>query len=374
LVAFYTKTIASAPRDWRWPIVLARIETVLEDYPAALDAYDTAMKERPDRADIVEARAALEVRLLHFDAAIASYTRLYGLTYNDPQWLNKVAELQARLGRKTEAIAALERADIGAGGETVSALFGIADSLESFKLYSDAARYAERGFTLAGNDLWARYPAYGVSYARIMAENRRTTELLALRSQTPDAARANALQSAGTVVALLYTPEEKADLAARMSRLPVQTDEGLLRLAQSAGLEDIVAQATRTVARRPQYIARQSERGLYGPLSRELEAAGDSIGAASAARSEGDTATEIRNFDYLRQTGRLNGQPLQRYLALLAATDPARLLTLSASGPTNSAIRPSRARFPAQPKQLRRPLFAPAPPDSRPSGSAPTQH
>ena len=332
LVAFYTKTIATAPRDWCWPIVLARIETVLEDYPAALDAYDTAMKERPDRADIVEARAALEVRLLRFDAVVASYTRLYGLTYNDPQWLNKVAELQARLGRKTEAIAALERANIGAGGETVSALFGIANSLDSFKLYSDAARYAERGFTLAGNDLWTKYPAYGASYAKIMAENRRTTELLALRHQSPDAAQANALQSAGTVVALLYTPEEKAELAARLSRLPVQTDDGLLRLAQSAGLEDIVAQATRTVARRAQYIARQSERGLYGPLSRELEVDGDSIGAASAARSEGDTATEISNFDYLRRIGRLNGQPLQRYLALLAATDPARLVSLAASG------------------------------------------
>jgi len=333
LVAFYSKTIASAPRDWRWPIVLARIETVFEDYPAALDAYDKAMKERPDRADIVEARAALEVRLLRFDTAITSYTRLYGLTYNDPQWLEKVAELEARLGRKAEAIAALERANIGAGGETVSALFGIADSLDSFKLYSDAARYAERGFTLAGNDLWTKYPAYGASYAKIMAENRRTTELLALRSQSPDAAaRANALQRAGVIVALLYTPEEKAELAARLSRLPVQTDDGLLRLAQSAGLEDIVAQATRAVASRPQYIARQSERALYGPLSRELEADGDNIGAASAARSEGDTATEISNLDYLRRVGRLNGLPLQRYLALLAAADPARLLSLAASG------------------------------------------
>lgn len=30
LIAFCRKTMAEAPRDWRWPIVLARIETALE--------------------------------------------------------------------------------------------------------------------------------------------------------------------------------------------------------------------------------------------------------------------------------------------------------------------------------------------------------
>lgn len=334
LIAFYTKTIADAPRDWRWPIVLARIETVLEDYPAALNAYDIAMKDRPDRADIVEARADLEARLLRFDDAIKSCTRLYELTYNDPQWMNKVAEFQARLGRKAEAIAALERADIGAGGETVTALFGIAESLDSFKMYADAARYAQRGFALAGADLWTKY-SYGNVYARIMAENRHTTDVLALSPSGANAARINALQSTGTVVASLYTPEEKAALATRLAALPVQSDDGLLRLAQAAGLEDIVAQAMQRRGSRAaaQYISRQSQRGLYESLSRELETNANTLQqAATAARSEGDTAAEIRIYDRMRQLGQLSGQSQERYLALLVANDPARLTSLASSG------------------------------------------
>jgi Flp pilus assembly protein TadD len=120
LVAFYRKTISDAPHDWRWPIVLARVETALEDYPAALSAYEMGMKLRPDRADVVEARGTLEERLLRFNDAISSYNKLYQLTYNDSQWLDKAAEMQARLGRSSEAVATLERAHIGAGGETVT--------------------------------------------------------------------------------------------------------------------------------------------------------------------------------------------------------------------------------------------------------------
>ena len=60
LIGFYQKTIQAAPKDYRWPIVLARVETRAEDFPAAIAAYGMAMKDRPDRADVVEARATLE--------------------------------------------------------------------------------------------------------------------------------------------------------------------------------------------------------------------------------------------------------------------------------------------------------------------------
>jgi len=35
LLGFYRKTVEASPRDARWSIVLARLETALEDYPAA---------------------------------------------------------------------------------------------------------------------------------------------------------------------------------------------------------------------------------------------------------------------------------------------------------------------------------------------------
>ena len=80
-------------------IVLARIETAAEDYPSAIADYERAIKARPDRADVVQAKAGLEERLMRFDDAIASYGRLYELSYRDPQWMIKVAELRARPGQ-----------------------------------------------------------------------------------------------------------------------------------------------------------------------------------------------------------------------------------------------------------------------------------
>jgi hypothetical protein len=48
---------------------------------------------------VLEAKGRLEERLMRFDDAIKSYSRLYELAYRDPQWLIKVAELRARSGQ-----------------------------------------------------------------------------------------------------------------------------------------------------------------------------------------------------------------------------------------------------------------------------------
>ncbi len=304
LISFYTKTTAAAPRDWRWPVVLARIETAVEDYPAALKAYDLAMKSRPDRADLVQARAELEVRLLRFEDAIRSYSKLYQLTYNDPAWLDQVAELEARLGRGAEAVATLEKAHIGAGGETVSGLFAIASSLDQWHLSADAARFADRGFALAGNDLAVKYPSEAVTYARIMASVRRNDAILSL--DAPD----NAVRAAGTTVAELYTPEEKTALAAR----PKITET----LARFAGLEDRLAQLPAQNNARPQWIALQSRRGLY----EQIAASAPPQQAALAARRSGNPVLEMRIYAALQAAGTLPALSRDRYLEILMERDP----------------------------------------------------
>ena len=57
LVDFYAKTVAQSPRDYRWPMVLAQMQTSLEEYPAAIDSYGKAIAIRPDRVDLRVARA-----------------------------------------------------------------------------------------------------------------------------------------------------------------------------------------------------------------------------------------------------------------------------------------------------------------------------
>jgi cellulose synthase operon protein C len=144
MVAFYRQTIAAAPLDYRWPIVLARIETVTEDYPAAIADYERGIKARPDRADLLEAKGRLEERLMRFEDAIKTYARLYELAYRDPQWLIKVAEMRARRGQTSDAVAALTTAIIGARTETAAADFEIAERLESWHILRDAVAFADR--------------------------------------------------------------------------------------------------------------------------------------------------------------------------------------------------------------------------------------
>jgi len=64
----------------------------------------------------------------------------YDLTYRDPQWLIKTAELHARQGRPADSVAALRTAVIGARSETADADFEIAERLESWRILTDAVQ------------------------------------------------------------------------------------------------------------------------------------------------------------------------------------------------------------------------------------------
>src|SRR5262249_23170452 len=86
ILALYKKTVADSPRDPRWMVVLGRLESATEDHAAAIQTYSQAITIRPDRPDLIIARANLEERLLRFDEAAADYAALYERTYHDPMW------------------------------------------------------------------------------------------------------------------------------------------------------------------------------------------------------------------------------------------------------------------------------------------------
>ena len=66
-------------------MVLAEIDTSLEQYPAAIETYSKAITIRPDRVDLHQARANLEERLMRFDDAAADYRRIYELAFQRSQ-------------------------------------------------------------------------------------------------------------------------------------------------------------------------------------------------------------------------------------------------------------------------------------------------
>jgi tetratricopeptide (TPR) repeat protein len=174
LVDFYAKTVAQSPRDYHWSMVLARIQTNLENYPAAIQTYAKAIAIRPDRVDLYTARAGLEERLMRFDEAVSDYEHIYQLAYKDPQWMEKIAVVRARQGKTNETVAALKTALIDGRPEKAANYFEVARRLELWGMLAEARTFAEQGIKTAGPDLLAvpENRAGASTYVRVMTRLR----------------------------------------------------------------------------------------------------------------------------------------------------------------------------------------------------------
>ncbi|HEX8711581.1 MAG TPA: tetratricopeptide repeat protein, partial [Terracidiphilus sp.] len=271
LLAYYEKTIQTSPQDPRWSIVLARLATAAEDFPAAITAYGKAIALRPERQDLLTAQADLNARLQRFDDAAADYQKLYVLSYHDPQWMQQVAEARARQGRAAEAVQALQTAWIEGRPVKAANFFSVAAQLEKWNLLDAAQQFAEQGVDAAGSDLLVNDANQNgaVTYARIMARLRQTDTAWVrlnaarrnagdvpigagmqqvashgfagdssdewrrqqqhVRAITATAGFAQALRTIGSVAATYYTPEEKVQFAAWLRGKSSDVSSGDLR-------------------------------------------------------------------------------------------------------------------------------------------------
>ena len=284
LLDFYAKTIEQSPRDYRWPMVLARLQSNWEEFPSAIDSYGKALTIRPDRTDLRIARATLEERLLRFDDAAGDYDRLYQLTYKDPQWMEKVAEVRARQGRSADAVAALKMALIDVAPAHANNYFDVASRLEAWGILEPARSFAEQGVKAAGGELLATRENHDGAriYTRIMTRLRQQQRayatlqeamnaasnslpvleeqtaqegiagisdrqwrehVLATRQQSAHDGMRAALTEMGSTVARYFTPEEKVAFSgfAETLRTPMSDSDAkdfALPLAQAAGVAD----------------------------------------------------------------------------------------------------------------------------------------
>jgi tetratricopeptide (TPR) repeat protein len=287
LVSFYSKTAEASPRDARWSIVLAWLETALEDYPAAIEAYGKAIRVRPEQKDLYQSKADMEERLGKLDDAVADYEQLYKLSYRDPQWMEKEAEARARQGRNADAVKALDEAWIAGRPPKATNYVEVATRLEQWELLDEARQYAERCAEIAGPELLV-YPgnqSCAVVYARVMARLRQTDaaftrlaiarhqaesvplsavaeqvekegfgaitdedwrrQRLQQRTEQAKSGFAQALKSMAEMVGEYYTPEEKAQFAAWLQTKRAGAADGselravYLPAMQAAGLLDM---------------------------------------------------------------------------------------------------------------------------------------
>jgi len=328
IVDFYAKTVAQSPRDYRWSMVLARTQTNLENYPAAIDTYAKSIAVRPDRADLYTARAGLEERLMRFDEAAADYERTYQLAYKDPQWMEKVATVRARQGKTKEVVAELQAALIEGRPENASNYFEVAHRLENWGMLDQARSFAEQGVNKAGADLLASADQHAGAriYVRIMTRLRQHEQAFAAlqkvladsaaslpllkeqmekegisgisdtrwrenqRRTRVDTARtgmAAVLQEMGGAVNTYFTPEERLTFAhfAESKRTGMNTadlEKFAIPLAESAALADqearwrfesIMQQATlpNFYSNAQPFIDLQRRRGRFEELGPQME-------------------------------------------------------------------------------------------------------
>lgn len=364
LTAYYAKTENDSPKDYRWPMTLARIQSSLEDFPSAIAEYKRAADVRPDRVDLFTSRASLEERLLRFEDAAGTYAKLYELNYHNSQWMEKVAEIRARQGRTDEAVAALRKALVEARPARPEVFFAMATRLESWGMLPQARQYAEQGVSAAGEDLLTDYPNDAQLYARVMTRERAYDaaykKLTSLIHDKPGETVSHpeldsTLRQIGSTVAQYFTPEEKQTFANFLgAALPTVTAariQSRMPLVESAGLSDLEAKwRNQLLLANPggsaQQLADLQQRRLrYDELGAQLEAYwkvfppdGDRDGllsqAATSYRLSGDVAAEMRLLAQVDQRRVLGGEQLTRYADLLSARDPQRFTGVVLSDPS----------------------------------------
>jgi lipopolysaccharide biosynthesis regulator YciM len=365
LLDYYSQAASDSPQDFRWPMLRARIETYLEDYPAAIASYVRARTVRPDRADLLAAQASLEERLMRFDDALKSCSRLYDLTYQNPAWMEKAAELEARQGRGEAAVAALRKALIEGRPERPELYYSAAARLAGWNMLEAARQFAARGVALAGKDVLLQPVDFQglITYVTILTRLRDYRAAYAQLREAAAAARGEKvtpdltpfLSALGRAVRDYYTPEETAAFAGflRKQRGGMGTDdfiEALLPLAQYAELADLEASwryevmmaspgTPQAQAMETRLAELQKQRLRFNEYGAQLEAYWNVFPpkpergfilqqAAASYRAIGNSAAELRVLHEALEE-RLYGEPLSRYLELLSRVSPEQLVTLA---------------------------------------------
>ena len=340
LLDFLHTTVKQSPRDSRFMILLAAAETTFDDLPAAESAYSLAIDIRKDRVDLYTARADIEMRLsqsnpAQSELAAADFQRLYLLTYHDPSWMVRLAELRARQQRPVDAVKALQAAYIDGHAKAADDFFTVATQLERWNLLAEARNFAEQGVALAGSELLTRSPVYtypqpengAVTYARVLTRSGQADRALATLTAARQAAEASAtspsvlaaelarenitgdeaagfrqnfatqrrqaadqnlraaIDALGKAVQTYYTPEQKQAFALALDKLhdstqPNSNPDLALQAATAAGLADreadwrkqSLSSDERNNAQVGLYVSLQQRRLQFAALARDLEA------------------------------------------------------------------------------------------------------
>ena len=355
LTKYYEKATADSPRNYRWPMVLARIDTSLRRYPEAVAALDKAVVVRPDRTDLFIAKADLETRLLRFDDALKTYQKLYDASYHDSQYLASQASLHARLGHNADVVRLLKAAYVDAHPKELDGYVEAMSRLADWHMYTEVDQiYQEAKPNIRPDN--GDFQKLAMLEGQALVALRKPVEALEAGVSVRRAAkRANfrpEVAAIGAMVDDLYTPEEKAAFAAKLETpQAIPAEINVYDLARASGFAELAAKrltlsalAQRDVWRNLEAL--QSRRLLNSALARQLEAIApvfpnnkrDPINTAAmtAYARAGDDADELRLSQARLMTGAALGD-MHHYAQLLVESHAdlaARVREMNTANPT----------------------------------------
>ncbi len=280
LVTYYEKSVHDSPRDYRWPLVLARIQKDLGHLQEAIAAYDKAGYVRPDRSDIPLAKVDLQMRLLRFADAIQTYQKLYELSYHDGQYLASEAEAHARLGDSAQAIRLLRAASIEANPKEPAGYIAAMRQANTWHLYEATdSLFQEVRPLLKDRPEWNQQ-ALAVEVDSLVAQHRTDEAVKLVTAGVQEVnGRSPLLRTIALAIDRFSTPAERATTVQQMEQPGGLAQGTATAFAEAAGLRDLEADhlltQAKTQANGPdvQLLDRlQTSRLLFEQLGQELEA------------------------------------------------------------------------------------------------------
>ena len=363
LISYYEKATADSPRDYRWPLVLARLEASLRRYPEAISAYSKAIYVRPDRADLLVAKADLETRLLRFDDAIKTYGKLFELSFHDVQYLADQAELYARLGNAPQAIHLLRTAYIEPHPREPSGYVNAMTSLANWHMYNEEnALFAELRTLLSPASPW-KSEALNLETQALIALHRPLDAFAAIAALTQRPADVGEFtRIAGRSVATYSEPQERAALARQIQNSnPLPKGMIIQEFAQAAGLRDLEASDLARQSRKDgnytwQTLNQlQSSRLLFDQIGRDLE-------SIAKTQTDDNVITQILNAAFAAYENAEDG-PAAFRLSDRAGTEFPRLF-IAAGGDLNQRLNTLVQQNPKRANEVVQYLIANSPVDT----------
>lgn len=378
ITSYFAKAESDSPRDARWPIVRARLENEFGDYNAALAAWGRAVALRPERVDLLSNRAHLEERLSQLDKSIASYRKLYDISFKNPQWLEEGARVLARQGKTNDCVQWLREAFVDNRPASANNNLSVASRLLDWGM--NAAALTEVRAALAAANATTDLDLAGALYARAATRLRQfdtiattlNTKAAGMTQERAAVYRQRWISSAALAAKSLYTPEERVRFGAWMEgQRDTINPRVLAAAAMEAGLADtaarIYAQALMAAPGGQQsgeYLSElmrlQRSRQQFGELGKQIEAyhrvfpnKDEKLGLLRMARNAyyaaGDDAGELRMLSGLQAANSIGDDELDRYFELNTRRTPASITARQAQSAAfmdslaNYALRTAKA-------------------------------